>query len=522
MNTKAIATMVFAVVLILAVLGITGYMTFAGALNRTKFTAASVWEQPFAGTQSMKGMDSGNGKCVVLQNSNTVAVLDADGKSVFTHKFNGALTTTFADIDGDNILEIVAVSTQAEGPAVSILNTAGEAQRTIPLPEFGGPARAIVLRLPSGTQIIAGDARGKLVSVSTGGSILWSASILHGSGDAIRGLDDVKVNGKAHLAVANHDGQIAVLDADGKALWAVWLGEDLRRMRAFDLKGDGKGQVIAGGDNGNLVVLDAETGRHVLARNVGQAVTEIREVETDGDPSSREFIVGGKKGGVWAYKANGAELWSSSLSEKVTEIAGLDVDDDGAEEVIVGDDGGAVNVFAGKTGARTSLLHRPSGIARIDVEKLTGSDQVIVADGGHVQLCSLKVATAPMWYSPILAGLLLSAIIAIVAWFIATAPEKAVTKIEAVDQSVEGLQSRRKMLHAGIADVERLRQTGEMASDAYLSRLKTLRAELADTEAALTKAGVAVRAETMKCPSCGGSVPLGTDRCEYCGQVVIG
>jgi predicted RNA-binding Zn-ribbon protein involved in translation (DUF1610 family) len=37
----------------------------------------------------------------------------------------------------------------------------------------------------------------------------------------------------------------------------------------------------------------------------------------------------------------------------------------------------------------------------------------------------------------------------------------------------------------------------------------------------MQKAGVPVRVETFKCPNCGGTLPLGIDRCDYCGQVVI-
>ncbi len=57
--------------------------------------------------------------------------------------------------------------------------------------------------------------------------------------------------------------------------------------------------------------------------------------------------------------------------------------------------------------------------------------------------------------------------------------------------------------------------------DAYLARLKELRAQLADNEAALQKAGAPVKIETFKCPNCGGTLPLGVDTCEYGGQVVI-
>jgi hypothetical protein len=34
-------------------------------------------------------------------------------------------------------------------------------------------------------------------------------------------------------------------------------------------------------------------------------------------------------------------------------------------------------------------------------------------------------------------------------------------------------------------------------------------------------AGVAFTPETFQCPHCGGSLLLGVDKCDYCGQVVI-
>jgi transposase len=76
-------------------------------------------------------------------------------------------------------------------------------------------------------------------------------------------------------------------------------------------------------------------------------------------------------------------------------------------------------------------------------------------------------------------------------------------------------------LKENIADVERLRSSGEMESGAYLARLKQLRSQLAENETALRKAGVPIKVETMTCPHCGGTLPLGQDKCDYCGQVVI-
>jgi hypothetical protein len=303
-------------------------------------------------------------------------------------------------------------------------------------------------------------------------------------------------------------------------VWTYSTGV-LRRLRAYDLNGDGNSEILLGTDNGQLIILDAATGRELFKRGLGQAVTEIREVEADGNPSSRELVAGGKEGGVWAFTPSGAEVWSNSVADKVNEIAALDVDTDGADETIIGDDSGSVVLFAGKTGDRYDLSGRPSAVMRIDAEKLGDGRKTVIADSGGVHVFAIEKEDAPFFYSPLIVGVLLSAAILVAAWFIASMPEKPAEKIAIEDQSSEGLLAQRRMLHENIADVERMKQSGEMPPEAYLARLKELRADLADNEAALKKAGVKIQAETMKCPNCGGTLPLGIDKCDYCGQIVI-
>ena len=79
------------------------------------------------------------------------------------------------------------------------------------------------------------------------------------SGDAIRGLDDALIDGKIYLAAANHDGHVALYDTSGKTLWTYSTGV-LRRLRAYDLNGDGNSEILLGTDNGQLIILDAANG----------------------------------------------------------------------------------------------------------------------------------------------------------------------------------------------------------------------------------------------------------------------
>ena len=336
-------------------------------------------------------------------------------------------------------------------------------------------------------------------------------------------MDDVKVDGQTLLATASYDGSIAVIDGNGKALWRGGQ-EEIRRMRAFDLNGNGTSEIITGGEYGAFKIYNAADGSLLFETSLGQAVSEVRTVELDGDPSSREIVVGGKDGGVWAFKFDGtsaSQIWNGSLSDKVTEIAGIDIDDDGKEEAVIGDESGKVAIFTGN-GSRTNLPTRSDAIARIDVGKLGSERYVVVADLSEIQVNKVNFNSLPGFqYTPLIVGLIVSAVVLIIAAILASIPKKPEMKVSFQDTSRESLDAQRRMLKESIADVERLRKAGEVTGDAYLARLKRLRADLADNEAAFKKQGYNVKVETIQCPNCGGTLELGMDKCEYCGQVLL-
>jgi len=250
----------------------------------------------------------------------------------------------------------------------------------------------------------------------------------------------------------------------------------------------------------------------------------VREVELDGDPSSREIVAGGKDGGVWAFSFNGTtatQIWSGSLSDKVTEIAGLDIDEDGKQEAVIGDDAGNVAIFT-ENGTRNNLPDHSSGITRIDIGKLGNERYVVIADYNEVQTNKVEFNSIPGFqFTPLVVGLMVSAVILVIAAILASIPPKPEMKLSLQDKSRASLDAERRMLKEHIADVERLRKSGEMSGDAYLARLKRLRSDLAENEAAYKSAGFQVKAETFNCPNCGGTLELGMDKCEYCGQVIL-
>ncbi len=339
--------------------------------------------------------------------------------------------------------------------------------------------------------------------------------------EEIRGLDDAIVNGDPRLVVIDRDGKVALFNDKGQVVWEYMANGDLRRMRAYDLDGNRNSEILLGGENNALIGLDASGGQVLFEQPLGQTITEIRSLELDGEPSSIEIVVGGKNGGVWAFTATGGKIWSASVSDKVNEIVGVDLDQDGREEVLIGDDSGAVHLFT-SNGDRYKLFDFNSGVARLDIGKLGAGRRLAAASQDQVKLVELKVDALPVLrFTPLLVGLAASAVILLLAWFIITNPTKPALKVAFEDQSAESLQAQRRMLKESISDVERMRSSGDVTPDAYLKRLKELRGQLADNETAMKKAGLKYVPETITCPNCGGSLPLGVDRCEYCGQTVI-
>ncbi|MBI5842348.1 MAG: VCBS repeat-containing protein [Chloroflexi bacterium] len=517
--SKKIIPFVVAFILVCLVMAVAGVFALSGAVTAEKFGSNVVWTQSYSTAESMKVIDlTGDGQDeLFIQNTSDVTVYDGSGNVMWSFPYSSP-KTTLGDVNNDGVEDIV-VYYVGTGMSVDVISK-GQVTTLAQTLSIGFPARVSVIRFSSGPQIVLGDSSGSILSLGLDGQPRWSAGL--GSAE-VRGMDDALIGGQPHAAIATNDGAVAVFDAQGTQVWSH-SQEQLRRMRAFDLNSDGNSEVVTGGEYGAFYIYSAVDRSMLFEKSLGQAVSEVRVVELNGDPSSREIVVGGKDGGVWAFSFDGAtasQMWSGSLSDKVTEISGLDINEDGKEEAVIGDDSGKVAIFT-ENGTRNNLPSHSSGITRIDIGKLGGERYVVIADGSQVQVNKVNFNSIPGFqYTPLIVGLIVSAVILVIAAIIASIPKKPEMKVSFQDKSRESLEAERRMLKESIADVERLRKSGEVTGDAYLARLKRLRADLAENEAAYKAAGHQIKVETFKCPNCGGTLELGMDKCEYCGQVIL-
>ncbi|MBC7877061.1 MAG: PQQ-binding-like beta-propeller repeat protein [Anaerolineales bacterium] len=517
--SRKIIPFIVAFVLVCLVMVVAGAFAYSGAITAEKFGSNVIWETPYTSAESMNVIDfTGDGQDeLFIQNTSDVTVYDGSGTLLWNFPYSSS-KTTMSDINGDNVEDIIVFHSGSGSSVDTIIN--GQQSTLATSLAIGSPARIVFIRFSSGPQIVLGDTSGSLLSLTSSGQPTWESSF---SNEEIRGMDDAKIGGQTYLAAASHDGSVAVFDAQGSIVWETEQ-EQLRRMRAFDLNADGNSEVITGGEFGAFFIYNAADGSVLFNTSLGQAVSEVREVELNGDPSSREIVVGGKDGGVWAFTFNGTtatQIWTGSLSDKVTEIAGIDIDGDGKEEAVLGDESGNVAVFT-ENGSRNNLSTHTSGIMRIDVGKLGNERYVVIADVNRIETHKVNFnSITGFQYTPLIVGLIVSAIILIIAAILASIPAKPEMKVSFQDKSKESLTAERRMLKESIADVERLRKSGEVTGDAYLARLKRLRGDLADNESAYKTAGFPIKVETFQCPNCGGTLELGMDKCEYCGQVIL-
>ena len=515
MNHKIIPFLI-AIILICLVMGVAAAFSFSGAVTAQKFGGEVAWSQSYKTAESMKVINvMGDGQDeLFIQNTENVSVYDGSGAVMISQDYQSP-KTTLGDVNGDGMEDII-VYYVGTGMSVDVINN-GQTTTLATSLNIGFPARVALIRFASGPQIVLGDSSGSLLSLSLDGDPLWTSTL--GSGE-VRGMDDAKIGGQTYAAIATNDGKVAVYDAQGSQVWAQ-SQEQLRRLRAFDLNSDGNSEIITGGEYGAFLIFSAADGSTLFSTQLGQAVSEVREVELNGDPSSREIVAGGKDGGVWAFSNTGDKLWSGSLSDKVTEISGIDVDGDGKQEAVIGADSGEVAIFT-ENGSRNNIATHNTGITRIDVGKLGREHYVVIADGNEIQVEKINFDSIPGFqYTPLVVGVIVSTILLVIAAILASIPPKPAMKVSFQNTSRESLEAQRRMLKESIADVERLRQSGEVTGDAYLARLKRLRADLAENETAFKTQGYPIKVETIQCPNCGGTLELGMDKCEYCGQVLL-
>src|SRR5689334_12733239 len=232
--SRKVIPFVVALVLVCLIMGVSAAFAFSGAVSAEKFGSDVAWTQPYSTAESMKIIDlTGDGQDeLFIQNTSEVTVYDGNGNVMWSFPYSSP-KTTLGDVTGDGVEDIV-VYYVGTGMSVDVISNGVQTKLAETL-SIGFPSRVAVIRFPSGPQIVLGDNAGNLLSIGLDGAPRWNTTL--GTAE-IRGMDDAKINGQTYVAAATNNGVVAVLDETGQQIFYN-SQETLRRMRAFDLNGDG-------------------------------------------------------------------------------------------------------------------------------------------------------------------------------------------------------------------------------------------------------------------------------------------
>lgn len=407
---------------------------------------------------------------LLVQGGGEVLAVDAAGAVSARRRVAGTpLTAATGDVDGDGGEDLVI----AHGRPM-VVEALDGALRTLwssaPIPGTAGRVLAVDLDGDGRREVVAGSAEGGLTALGSTGRPLWTWAFDTGTGE-IRGLDDLRSGTDRLVVAARRSGEIVVLDGKGRVRKSLSAAGPLRRLRAFDADGDGRAEAHVGQEDGNYVTVTLDGPPLVLA-SLGDVVTDLRAVETDGNERTREVLVGGKRGTV-VLIAGRAAAGRAEVGGKVSALAGVDTDGDGRDELFVGTEEGQLLLLDGQA----RVLARVAAAGK--VERIVGITSplrerlAVVAAGRALTAYRVERTAAPAWYRPhaALALALLAVAAGTVALVRALPPPAAPAPPPADPRTAE--------LEAAAARVNDLVARGAVPAGAVAARLEQIRREIA-------------------------------------------
>lgn len=247
------------------------------------------WEYPTPGMVTAVLLQETSGTIIVATGPGNLLALNRDGQEQWRFTLGEAPITTLAqaDVNADGRVDIIAATTTGQVTAVS---ADGAVQWQA---EAGGAIRslaAVDLNGDGAAEVVVGTAAGNVVALTSTGSLLWQQR-LNGPVTtlAVANLDG---DGVPDLLAGDSAGIVTALAADGRSLWrSRFFESSIAALVAGDIDGDGRVEVILGGVDGHLMVLD-DGGAFRGGFTARAPVTGLRLADMDqGEASPRPELI---------------------------------------------------------------------------------------------------------------------------------------------------------------------------------------------------------------------------------------
>jgi poly-gamma-glutamate synthesis protein (capsule biosynthesis protein) len=236
--------------------------------------------------------------------------------------------------------------------------------------------------------LLAGGWDERLTSLDAGGQVRWAVDL----NSPVSGL--AKLPGLA--VVGTVDGQARALDPAGDEAWRLDADAPVTRLGAM---GEGEsGTVLVGVQDGRLLALDAQGAvRWQQSLGRGGPVWHAADVVGDATPEIAAGM-GGETPLLALLSAGGEVLWRVAVPSPVGAVCSLDLDGDGAREILAGLFSGEVQAYDGQ-GRQRGSVHAGLPVWALEAAA-SGSSALVLADVVAWRIDGAAGPTGGAWLPP--------------------------------------------------------------------------------------------------------------------------
>ena len=320
----------------------------------------------------------GQDEIVAGTDGSSVCCLGPDGQPLWEFAAKGPITTTaIADLDKAKQKYAIAGS---EDRHTYALTSTGQLKWSFELPTYKRPGNVRVLfaadlDADGRDEVIAGGDNWRYYALSPAGEKLWHCESVHPS--SAGAAADLDGDGKLETLCGTVYYWWPCVGSDGTPRWSYSVrGPHATVALSANLQGAKQRAAIFGSEDGNLHVLD-HNGKRLWMFNVGDEVTGALAIDLNGDGRD-EIIASSLSFNVFALDAAGKPVWRKNLGNSVRSLAAADVDGDGHRELVAGCDNGRI-VVLNAAGKAVACFLAESAVSQLTAAKLKSGkkDQVV-------------------------------------------------------------------------------------------------------------------------------------------------